>query len=347
MRLPYGAAGTAIALPPPMDNSPALHAEKVTRIAAELVACRGDRPVSLKKRAVAHQVPKAKDLRRRDRRVDITDLDQILAIDPERRIAVAESGVTFVELVAATLQHGLVPMVVPELKTITVGGAVAGCSIESTSFMNGGFHDTCLEYEVITTDGEVLTCRPDNEHALVFQMQHGAFGTLGILSKLTFRLTPARPFVHVVYEKYRTLTDYMAAIWRHFQARDVDFMDGIIHAPELFVLSVGNFVARAPYTSRYDWVRVYYQSTRVRSEDYLETEQYLFRYDRGVTNDPMALARGQAAFPASLRTAYDHARHVHPLLEGPGVHELVPRQPRPFSDLVRALPPRSRLRVAL
>ena len=57
---------------------------------------------------------------------------------------------TFVDLVAATLRHGLVPIVVPELKTITIGGAVAGCSIESMSFRYGGFHDTCLEYEVIT-----------------------------------------------------------------------------------------------------------------------------------------------------------------------------------------------------
>jgi FAD/FMN-containing dehydrogenase len=262
----------------------ARHAAKVARIAAELTACRGDRPVSLKKRAVAHQVPKARDQRRHDQRVDVTDLDEILSIDPERRIAVAESGVTFVDLVAATLKHGLVPIVVPELKTITIGGAVAGCSIESTSFVNGGFHDTCLEYEVITATGEVLTCRPDNEHALVFQMQHGAFGTLGILSKLTFRLMPAKPYVHVSYEKYRTLADYMAAIWRHFQARDVDFMDGIIHSPDLYVLSLGCFVAYAPYTSRYDWLRIYYQSTRTRCEDYLRTEHYLFRYDRGVTN---------------------------------------------------------------
>jgi FAD/FMN-containing dehydrogenase len=268
----------------PTETSAARHAAKTARIAAMLRACSGDRPVSLQKRAVPHQVPKARDLRRRDQKLDVTDLDEILTIDPERRIAVAESGVTFVDLVAATLKHGLVPMVVPELKTITIGGAVAGCSIESTSFVNGGFHDTCLEYEVITSGGEVLTCRPDNEHALVFQMQHGAFGTLGFLSKLTFRLMPAKPFVRVAYEKYQTLPNYLSAIWRHFEARDVDFMDGIIHSPELHVLSLGRFVDEAPYTSRYDWTRIYYQSTKTRSEDYLETEQYLFRYDRGVTN---------------------------------------------------------------
>jgi hypothetical protein len=50
------------------------------------------------------------------------------------------------------------------------------------------------------------------------------------------------------------------------------------------VLCIGRFVDTAPYTHRYDWVRVYYKSTRTRREDYLRTADYFFRYDRGVTN---------------------------------------------------------------
>ena len=100
-------------------------------------------------------MPKGGDLRRRDDKIDISDLTSILSVDPVNRICVAESGVMFCDLVEATLRHGLVPIVVPELKTITIGGAVSGCSIESMSYRYGGFHDTCLEYEVITATGEV------------------------------------------------------------------------------------------------------------------------------------------------------------------------------------------------
>jgi FAD/FMN-containing dehydrogenase len=261
-----------------------LHAAKVDRIAAQLRAQPAGKPVSLRKKAAPHQVPKGGDLRRRDEKIDISDLTAILEIDPVARTCTAESGVTFVDLVAATLKHGLVPIVVPELKTITIGGAVSGCSIESMSFRYGGFHDTCLEYEVITAKGEVLSCTADNEHALVFQMVHGSFGTLGILSKLKFRLVPAKPYVHVEYETHHTLEDYRASIQRHFEQQDIDFMDGIIHAPDKLVLCCGRFVDRAPYTNRYDWVKVYYQSTGTRAEDYLATPDYFFRYDRGVTN---------------------------------------------------------------
>ena len=61
-------------------------------------------------------------------------------------------------------------------------------------------------------------------------------------------------------------------------------MDGIIHSPSHLVLCVGDFVDSAPYTNRYDWLKVYYQSTAERREDYLETPHYFFRYDQGVTN---------------------------------------------------------------
>jgi FAD/FMN-containing dehydrogenase len=281
---------------PETQTKQARHSAKVTRVAEALRACHGHEPLSIKKAGVSHQVPKRGDRRRVDRRLDLTDLTEIIEIDPVQRIAVAESGVAFVDLVASTLRHGLLPIVVPELKTITIGGAVAGCSIESTSFVHGGFHDTCLEYEVVTTTGEVLTCRPDNEHALTFEMQHGAFGTLGILTKLTFRLMPAGRYVRLVYERYGSLAEYQDAIWRHFEARDVTFMDGIIHSPELFVLSVGQFVDDAPYTHRYDWLRVYYESTRERREDYLATQDYLFRYDRGVTNVRPKSLVGRALF---------------------------------------------------
>jgi FAD/FMN-containing dehydrogenase len=260
------------------------HHEKVARIVRQLRAHTSGRPVSLRKKAVSHQVPKSHDLRHHDDKIDVSELTAILSIDPVRRICVAESGVTFVDLVAATLAHGLVPIVVPELKTITIGGAVSGCSIESMSFVHGGFHDTCLEYEVITATGDVMICTPDNEHRLVFQMMHGAFGTLGIVARLTFKLIPAKAYVKLRYETCANVADYQAAIMRHFEARDVDFMDGIIHSPACYVLATGDFVDTAPYTSDYSWMKIYYRSTRTRTEDYLTTPDYLFRYDRGVTN---------------------------------------------------------------
>lgn len=260
------------------------HARKVARVVEQLRRHPGDRPVSIRKKAVSHQVPKRGDKRLTDDKVDISDLDEVLEVDPVTMTCTAEPGVTFVDLVEVTLKHGLLPIVVPELKTITIGGAVSGCSLESMSYRYGGFHDTCLAYEVVTATGEVLRCTADNEHALVFQMIHGSFGTLGVLTKLTFRLVPAKRFVRMKYETYPSVAAYRDAIRREADAPTADFMDGIIHSPTQCVLSLGYFADSAPYTNRYDWVKVYYQSTARRTEDYLTTQDYLFRYDTGVTN---------------------------------------------------------------
>ena len=260
------------------------HRRRIDRISHALRTRTSKGPMSLRKKAVRHEVPKPKDLRHRDEKVDISNLNEIIEIDLTNNTCTAESGVTFDDLVRATMRHNLVPIVVPELKTITIGGAVSGCSIESMSFRYGGFHDTCLEYEVVTAKGEVLHCTPDNHNALVFQMIHGGFGTLGILTRLKFRLIPAKPFVKMTYEKHATMDAYQAAMWRYVENNQYDFIDGIIHSEAEYVLCLGSFVDSAPYTHCYDWTRVYYQSTSTQTEDYLKTPDYFFRYDRGVTN---------------------------------------------------------------
>ncbi|MBM7118060.1 FAD-binding oxidoreductase [Archangium primigenium] len=271
------------------------HKAKVDRIARQLRQRTSTRPASFKKKTPPHQVPKHGDLRRGDDKIDLSDLDEILEIDPVTLTCTVEPAVTFDEVVQATLRHGLVPIIVPEHKTISLGGSVAGCSIESMSFKSGGFHDTCLEYEIITAKGDVLRCSP-GENPLVFQMIHGSFGTLGVLSKLRFRLVRAAPYVHMTYETYDTLEAFQQAIFRHSTAQDVDYMDGQIFSATKHVLCLGRFTEEAPYTSRYDWLKAYCESIPVRQEDYLSTYDYLFRYDRGVTHVSPSSLVGRALF---------------------------------------------------
>ncbi|HEY7873650.1 MAG TPA: FAD-binding oxidoreductase, partial [Actinomycetota bacterium] len=262
-----------------MQTSVDLHERAVSHVAARVrdLVGRGE-PVHIDKGGVHHVVPLASDARFRSRPIDISGLDHILSIDASASVCVAEPGVTFSELVRATLSHGLVPAVVPELKEITVGGAVAGCSIESSSFRHGGFHDTALEYEVVTGDGRVITCSRD-ENPLAFGMIHGSYGTLGILTKLTFRLVPAAPYVRMEYRTYPSAAEFTSAMTEVCQSGSVDFVDGIAHGPDRWVLCLGTFTEQPPYTSDYTWLDIFYKSTVRRSEDYLSTYDYFFRYD--------------------------------------------------------------------
>jgi FAD/FMN-containing dehydrogenase len=85
------------------------HDSDVARIARELRDRKSTRPLSLRKKVTSHQVPKPGDKKYSDDKIDVSCLNRILAIDVEGRTCTAEPGVTFIDLVRATLPLGLVP----------------------------------------------------------------------------------------------------------------------------------------------------------------------------------------------------------------------------------------------
>ena len=109
-------------------------------------------------------------------------------------------------------------------------------------------------------------------------MLHGAFGTLGIITKIKFKLIEAKKFVSVEYYNYPNLEDYLQAIYTEYKNPKYDFMDGIIHNDKNYVLCLGKFVDEVPYYNTYTW-NVYYKSTLKKKKDYLPTYDYFFRYD--------------------------------------------------------------------
>lgn len=222
-------------------------------------------------------VPQPDNPRYRDKKINIEELTGIIEIDSKNRIGIAESGVTFSKLVTETLKHNLIPMTVSELKEITIGGAVAGCSVESMSYKYGGFHDSCLGYEIISGTGEIINCSK-SENAELFEMVHGSFGTLGILTLLKFKLIPAMPYVRTDYIRFSSFTELISAIKMRYDKQDVDFMDAIIHSPREFVLCIGTFVDEVPYVNKY-FHQIFYRSTQTRNVDFMRTYDYFFRYD--------------------------------------------------------------------
>src|SRR5512139_3410345 len=90
----------------------ARHARRVARVAEQLRNRKSTAPLSRRKRVVSHQVPKRHDRKYSDDKIDLYDFDQVIEIDPDRRICIAEPGVPFNELVDRTLPLGLVPIVV-------------------------------------------------------------------------------------------------------------------------------------------------------------------------------------------------------------------------------------------
>jgi len=217
-------------------------------------------------------------------RLDVSRFDRVLDVDPVARTADVQGMVTYETLVAATLPYGLMPLVVPQLKTITVGGAVVGLGIESSSFRNGLPHESVLEMEILTGDGRVVVARPDGEHADLFAAFPNSYGTLGYALRLRVELEPVAPYVrlrHVRFDDARRCADAVAAVCATgaHDGEPVDFVDGTVFGPDELYLTLGSFTTDAPAVSDYTGADIYYRSIRRREVDHLTVADYLWRWD--------------------------------------------------------------------
>src|SRR5262245_33837584 len=120
-------------------------------------------------------------------RLDVRAFDHVLSIDPWRMTADVEGMTTYETLVDETLRYGLLPAVVPQLKSITLGGAVSGLGIESSSFKYGLVHETVESMEILTGNGDIVSCSASRNPELFFGFPN-SYGTLGYALRLAIRL---------------------------------------------------------------------------------------------------------------------------------------------------------------
>jgi FAD/FMN-containing dehydrogenase len=216
-------------------------------------------------------------------RLDVRSLNKVIKVDPKKLIAEVEGMTTYETLVAVTLQYGCLPTVVPELNTITIGGAVAGAGIESSSFKYGLVHETVEEIEVLLSSGEVVTASGAVRPELFYGLPN-TFGTLGYVLKLKVKLVPAKPYVHlrhIPFTDAQQLLDTIQNIAKKstYEGATVDFIDASVFQPGQQFLTLGTMVDSAPYTSDYTYMKAYYKSIQRRKEDYLTTHDYIWRWD--------------------------------------------------------------------
>jgi FAD/FMN-containing dehydrogenase len=271
----------------PATDAVAAHAAGVERLLASYRAIPPTATVRLAK-------PTSNLFRARSKRdapgLDVSGLTGVISVDAAARTADVAGMCTYEDLVAATLPYGLSPLVVPQLKTITLGGAVTGLGIESASFRNGLPHESVLEMDILTGAGEVVTASREHYPDL-FGSFPNSYGTLGYSVRLRIELEPVKPFVALKHLRFSSLTDLVAAMDRiietggHDGAR-VDYLDGVVFSAEESYLCLGRQTAAAGPVSDYTGSEIYYRSIQhdgtgagAAKDDRLTIHDYLWRWD--------------------------------------------------------------------
>ena len=253
------------------------HADKLARLEEQLASLtRGSARVGVAKSTSNLFRDRA---RKRAPLIDLAHFNAVIRTDVHAGVVEAEGMIPYAALVDATLAHGIVPAVVPQLRSITLGGAVAGVGIEASSFRQGLVHDTVAALEVLTGDGRIVTCRPDNEHRDLLGGFANSYGTLGYALSVTARTLPTKPFVALEHVRYTGAGSCFADVARHCADPSLDFLDGVVFAPDEIYLTLGRFADSAPFTSDYTYEHIYYRSIRERTTDWLTARDYLWRWD--------------------------------------------------------------------
>ncbi|MGH3874215.1 MAG: FAD-binding oxidoreductase [Pseudonocardiaceae bacterium] len=262
-----------------------LHSDAVQRLRDSYQAIPAGSPVRLAKRTSNLFRSRAST---RHPGLDVSGLTGVLQVDPTTRTADVAGMCTYENLVAATLPHGLTPLVVPQLKTITLGGAVSGLGIEAASFRNGLPHESVLALDVLTGAGEIVTTTPGDE---LFAGFPNSYGTLGYATRLRIELEPVRSCVALHHVRFNDLDELCGAVAQIMASREwdgehVDYLDGVLFSRTESYLTLGRRteqpaggagkpVPASDYTGR----QIYYHSIQQRAHDVLSIHDYLWRWD--------------------------------------------------------------------
>ena len=267
----------------------AAHQAAVERLRASYDALPPGAPVRLAKKTTNLFRPRAATAAPG---LDVSGLGGVIEVDAATATAEVQGMCTYERLVEATLPHGLIPLVVPQLKTITLGGAVTGLGIEATSFRSGLPHESVLEMDVLTGSGVIVTTRPGDD---LFDTFPNSYGSLGYATRLRIELerVPAQVALrHVRFDDFGLLAKAIAEIVENgeWHGERVDGLDGVAFEPGEAYLTLARWdwettagtaatTEGKRTTSDYQGKAIFFKSLQQRETDHLTVHDYLWRWD--------------------------------------------------------------------
>lgn len=213
-------------------------------------------------------------------RLDLSGFVHVLEVNTTELWCDIEASATFETFVDATFSQGTAPLVVPELRTITVGGAIVGIGVESSSFRHGFFHEGLVEADILLASGEVATVSP-NEHEDLFRALPNSLGSFGYLLRLRMKIQPVEPLVRLQKVWYGSVDSLIEGLQKAC-SEDYAFVDAVALSEEGGMVMTGKFVAKVPegeHVTKYGVWPMFYPTLVHEGTEFLHTIDYLWRWD--------------------------------------------------------------------
>jgi cytokinin dehydrogenase len=155
----------------------------------------------------------------------------------------AEAGAFWGDVAKVSLAKELIPPVMPDTMSLSVGGTLSAGGLGATSQHFGAQVDNVRELDVVTGNGELITCSPEHESEL-FDMVLAGMGQCGLIVRVRLALMSARSHVMRQGLIYDDLDAYLADQHRLAVDGRFDHQDGFArweNGKWTFILQVGCF----------------------------------------------------------------------------------------------------------
>lgn len=117
----------------------------------------------------------------------MSGLDRFIEFDADAGVIECEAGVMLKDIIDVVLPRGWFLHVVPGTQFVTVGGAIANDVHGKAHHSAGSFGHQTLSFQLVRTDGQVMTCSP-TENARWFEATVGGMGLTGVITRARLRL---------------------------------------------------------------------------------------------------------------------------------------------------------------
>lgn len=212
------------------------------------------------------------------REMDLNEFDKPLFLDKKNKTLEVGGFTTWENIVDYTLPQKLLPLITPELKHITVGGAIVGIGIESNSHRYGFVHNSLLEADVLLSNGKVLTCSAKKNKDL-FDALANSYGTLGYVLRAKIKLRSTLPYMRLLIRKHKTVDSFLSDLENQAKDRKMDHIEGLIYSKKELYLATASQTKTPENLKSIYGSNIFYKEISRDNEFTLKTKDYIFRYD--------------------------------------------------------------------
>jgi cytokinin dehydrogenase len=263
--------------------------------------------------------------------LDMSNFNQLSLSEADRSVTCG-AGLSWRQILMATVAHGYLPCVMPLNLNLTLGGTLAVGGIGSNSHQYGSSVANVLAVDVITGNGDFIHCSP-TAHPDLFQAVLSGQGRCAVIVAATLKLRPLYPRIVTCQLLYTSLEDWLS--------------DQQILSQDAKIAHIEGFcLATAPGQWRYKLIFAIEFDRQVDEliQDYLKILNYAEILGENLHNVTDFLARYDSRFKVMQQTGDWQKAHPWfecflPLSQAPQlIREILATLPSCFGDGHRVIP---------